>query len=154
MVTYLPYFHEISDFQRYSANIKNSLIHYCISWSTKKNACNIYRIFMEQLGNILIFNIRWTLFRSIPPNFIGNFFRIFREYVMGMFHKYSTNNIPVTLFGNIPRNFMENFFRIFWEYIMGMKELNQKCRFVLGMEYDIWVCAMISELIMWSVIIK
>ena len=30
-------------------------------------------------------------FGNIPLNFIGNFLRIFREYIMGMFHEYSTN---------------------------------------------------------------
>ena len=30
-------------------------------------------------------------FGNIPRNFIGNFFRIYREYIMGMFHKYYTN---------------------------------------------------------------
>ena len=75
---------------------------------------------MEQSGNIPIFNIPGTLFRNIPRNFIGNFFRIFWEYIMGMFREYFANNIPGTLFGNIPQNFKVNIFRIFWEYIMGM----------------------------------
>ena len=56
----------------------------------KKNACNIRRIFMERSGNIPIFNIPGTLFGNIPRNFIGNFFLAFREYIMGMFHEYST----------------------------------------------------------------
>ena len=30
-------------------------------------------------------------FGNIPRNFIGYFLRIFREYIMGMFHEYSTN---------------------------------------------------------------
>ena len=46
---------------------------------------------MEHLGNILIFNYPGTLFGNITRNFTGNFFRIFWEYIMGMFHEYSTN---------------------------------------------------------------
>ena len=42
-------------------------------------------------SDILIFNVPGTLFRNIPRNFIGNFFRIVWEYIMGMFHEYSTN---------------------------------------------------------------
>ena len=38
---------------------------------------------MEQPGNIPISNI--------PQNFMGNFFRIYWGYHMGMFHEYSTN---------------------------------------------------------------
>ena len=30
-------------------------------------------------------------FGNIPRNFIGNFFQIFQEYIMGMSHEYSTN---------------------------------------------------------------
>ena len=75
---------------------------------------------MEQSGNVPIFNIPGILFRNIPWNLIGNFFPIFWECIMGMFHDYSTNNTPGILFGNIPPNFIGNFFRIFWEYIMGV----------------------------------
>ena len=46
---------------------------------------------MEQSGNIPIFNIPGTLFGNILRNFMGNFFRIFWEYIMGMFHEYSSN---------------------------------------------------------------
>ena len=46
---------------------------------------------MEQSGNIPVFNIPGILFRNIPQNFIGNFYRIYWEYLMGMFHEYSTN---------------------------------------------------------------
>ena len=28
---------------------------------------------------------------NVPRNFVGKVFRIFREYIMGMFHEYSTN---------------------------------------------------------------
>ena len=56
-----------------------------------KKACNIRRIFMEQPGNIPIFSIPGTLLRNIPRNFIGNFFRIYWEYLKGMFHEYFTN---------------------------------------------------------------
>ena len=41
--------------------------------------------------NIPIFSIRGTLCRNMLRNFIGNFFWIFREYIMGLFHEYSTN---------------------------------------------------------------
>ena len=40
-----------------------------------KKECNIRGMFMEQPGNIPIFNIPGTLFRNIPRNFIGNFFQ-------------------------------------------------------------------------------
>ena len=46
---------------------------------------------MEHLGNIPIFNIPGTLFGNISQNFIENFFQIFREYIMAMFHEYFTN---------------------------------------------------------------
>ena len=46
---------------------------------------------MEQSGNIPIFNIPGTLFQNIPRNFLGNFFRIYWERHIGMFHEYSTN---------------------------------------------------------------
>ena len=75
---------------------------------------------MEQSGNIPILNIPRTSFGSIPQIFIVNFFRIFWNYIMGMFHECSTNNVLGTLFGNILRNFIRNFFRIFWEYILEM----------------------------------
>ena len=38
-----------------------------------------------------IFNIPGTLFRNIPQNFIGNFLRIYWEYLKGMFDEYFTN---------------------------------------------------------------
>ena len=46
---------------------------------------------MEQSGNIPVFNIPGILFGNIHQNFIGNFFKIFWEYFMGMFHENSTN---------------------------------------------------------------
>ena len=46
---------------------------------------------MEQPGNIPILNIPGTLFKKILQNFIRNFFRIYWEYLKGMFHEYSTN---------------------------------------------------------------
>ena len=46
---------------------------------------------MEHSENIPIFNILGTLFGNIPRNFIDNFFQIFREYIMGMFHQYYTS---------------------------------------------------------------
>ena len=46
---------------------------------------------MEHSGNIPVFNIPGILFGYINPNFIGIFSQIFRKYIMGMFHKYSTN---------------------------------------------------------------
>ena len=48
---------------------------------------------MKLSGNIPIFNISGTLFGDIPRN-IENFFRTFREYIMGMFLEYSTNIFP------------------------------------------------------------
>ena len=48
-------------------------------------------IFMERSRNIPIFNIPGMLFWNISRNFLGNFLRIFRKYIMGMFAKYSTN---------------------------------------------------------------
>ena len=44
---------------------------------------------MEQAGNIPTYNIAETLFRNVLRNFIGNFFQISWEYLMGMFHEYS-----------------------------------------------------------------
>ena len=46
---------------------------------------------MEHSGNIPIFKVLGTLFGNIPQDFIGNFLRIFREYIMGIFHEYSTD---------------------------------------------------------------
>ena len=46
---------------------------------------------MEHPGNIPTFNIPGTLFRNIRRNFIGNFFWIYQEYIVGMLHQYSTN---------------------------------------------------------------
>ena len=87
----VPYF---LDFQRISGtSLSNRKNYYSISWSTKKKAYNIRKIFMEQPGNIPIFNIPGTLFRNILRNFIENFFQIYSEYRKGMFHEYSTNNI-------------------------------------------------------------
>ena len=53
-----------------------------------KKKCSIRGMFMEQPGNIPIFNIPGTLFWNIPRNFIGDFFRIYWEYLKGMLHKY------------------------------------------------------------------
>ena len=44
----------------------------------------LYSIFLEHYFNI------WEHY-NIPRNFIGNFFRIYREHSMGMFHEYSMN---------------------------------------------------------------
>ena len=41
---------------------------------------------MEHSGNIPIINIPGILFGNIPQDFRGNFFQIFREYIMGMFY--------------------------------------------------------------------
>ena len=46
---------------------------------------------MEHSGNIPVFSIPGTLFGNINPNFTEIFSRILRKYIMGMFHKYSTN---------------------------------------------------------------
>ena len=76
---------KILDFQRQSGNINSILIHKgnfcCISWSTKKEACNTRRMFMEQSGNIPIFNILEHYFRISPRNIIVNFFRIYWKYL-------------------------------------------------------------------------
>ena len=45
---------------------------------------------MEQLGNTPVFNISRTLFENIPRNFIGDFFQIYWEYLMWLFHEHST----------------------------------------------------------------
>ena len=57
----------------------------------RKKAWNIRSIFMEQSGNVPIFNIPGTLFRNIPRNFIGNFLRIYWEYLKETFEECSTN---------------------------------------------------------------
>ena len=128
MVTYYT-FMKISDFQKHSANIRNSLIHYCISWSNLKNTCIIQRIFMEQSRNIPIFNILRTLFGNIPRKFIGNFFQIFWEYIMGIFHEYSTKQYSRNiiweyslefhrkLFPNILGIYHGNVPQVFYKYI-------------------------------------
>ena len=63
-----------------------------------KKACNIGRIFMEELENTSIFNIPGTLFWNIPRNFIGNF----------------SLNILEKSQGNVPRIFHEHIFA-WWE---------------------------------------
>ena len=120
MVTYLLDFHDNFRFSKTLSKYQEKpypLLYFLIHL---KSACNIRRILMDQSRNILIFNIPRILFANIPWNLIGNLFRILWEYIIGMFHEYSTNNISGTLFGNISRNFIGNVFRIFWEYIMGM----------------------------------
>ena len=57
---------------------------------------------MEQSENIPIFNIPEILFGNIPRNFIGNFFQIFWEYIMGMSNEHFTNNIPGNYLGIFP----------------------------------------------------
>ena len=56
-----------------------------------KKVWNIRSIFMEQSGNVPIFNIPGTLFPNIPRNFIRNFLRIYWEYLKETFEEYSTN---------------------------------------------------------------
>ena len=87
MVLYLLDFHEnirfsktLNEYQEQLYPIQKTTI----SWFTKK-------IFIEQSRNIPMFNISGTLFRNIHQNFIGNFLRIYCEYLKGMFHEYSTN---------------------------------------------------------------
>ena len=92
MVTYLIDFHESIRFSKTIREYQEQpypLLHFLIH--RKKNACNIRKLFIEQSGNIPIFNIPKTLFRNIPQNFMGNFFQIFWEYIMGMSHENSTN---------------------------------------------------------------
>ena len=50
---------------------------------------------MEQPGNIPIFNIPGTLFWNIRQNFIGNFFRIYWEYLKGSTNTPRTYICPV-----------------------------------------------------------
>ena len=50
-----------------------------------KQSENIFREYIP------IFNIPGTLFWNIPRNFIRNIFRIYWEYLEGMFHGYCTN---------------------------------------------------------------
>ena len=78
MVPYFLDFHEnvrfsktLSDYQEQPYPIKKTTI---VFLDPPKIACNIRRIFMEQPGNIPIFNIPGTLFWNIQRNFIGNFF--------------------------------------------------------------------------------
>ena len=52
---------------------------------------NIPGIYLGIFHEYFMSNIPGTLLRNTPRNFIGNFFSIFWEYVMGMFHEYSTN---------------------------------------------------------------
>ena len=94
MVAYLLDFHENIRFSKTLGKYQEQP--YLLEKTTnvfldpsKKNACNIRRILMEQSGNIPVFNIPGILFRNIPRNSIGNFFRIYWEYLMGMFHEYS-----------------------------------------------------------------
>ena len=86
---------KILDFQRHTVNIRKTFVHYrkllLYLLYHLKNACNIFRIFMEHSENIPIFNILGTLFGNIPRNFIEKFFQISREYIMGMFHQYYTS---------------------------------------------------------------
>ena len=65
--------------------LSNRENYYCISRSSKKKACNIRRIFMEQPGNFPILNIPGILFRNITRNFIGNFVRISQANVPRIF---------------------------------------------------------------------
>ena len=100
---------------------------------------------MVQSGNIPIFNIPETLLGNISRNFIGNFFRIFWECIMGMFHEYSTNNIPGTLLGNVPWNFIGNFSEysgnISWEFSTNIPrtnicQLGYDCTFTITKKYE------------------
>ena len=90
MVPYLLDFHEnirfsktLKKYQEQPYPIEKTTIAFL---DLPKRACNIHRIFMEQSGNITIFNIP-----NIPRDFIGNFLRMYWEYLKGMPHKDSTN---------------------------------------------------------------
>ena len=101
MVTHLLDFHEniqfsktLSEYQEQPYRLLDFLIHL-------KNACIICGIFMEQSGNIAIFDDPETLFGNITRNFIGNFL----EY---------SGNIPWECSTNIPRTiFPEHYLKIF-----------------------------------------
>ena len=105
---------KILDFQRQTVNIRNRLIHYrkllLYFLIHLKNPCNIRSIFIEHSRNVPIFNIPGTLFQNIPRNLIGNFLRIFRKHIMGMFHEYSTNiYLPGVIFERIMYNNAYNY---------------------------------------------
>ena len=96
MVPYLLDFHEnisfsntLNEYQEQSHPIEKTTV--VFHDPPKKEACNIGRIFMEQSRNITIFNILGTFFRNISQIFTGDFFRIYWEYLKGMFHEYSSN---------------------------------------------------------------
>ena len=85
MVPYFPDFHEnirvlntLSEYQEQPYPIEKTTI---VFLDPPKKTCNIRRIFMEQPGNIPTFNIPGTLFKNITRHFIGNFFRIYWEYL-------------------------------------------------------------------------
>ena len=81
MVPYFLDFHEnlrfsktLSEYQEQPYPTEKTTI---LFLDPAKKECNIRRTFMEQPGNFPIFNIPGTLFRNIPLNFLGNFFRIY-----------------------------------------------------------------------------
>ena len=95
MVPYFLDFHEnirfsktLSEYQEQLYPTEKTII---VFLDPLKKACNIRRTFMEQPGNIPIFNIPGTLFWNIPRNFIGNFFRIY-----GNISRECSTNIPQT----------------------------------------------------------
>ena len=75
---------KILDILRHSTNIRNNLIQWrklLLYFSPppflKKQRITFVKIFMEQSGNITIFNIFRALFRNISRNFIWNFLGIY-----------------------------------------------------------------------------
>ena len=63
---------------------------------------------MEHSVNILTFNIPGTLFANISLNFRWNFFRIFQEYIMGMFHEHIFGRWGITALAGYAQNILEN----------------------------------------------
>ena len=78
----------LTEYQEHPYPIQKTII---VFLDPSRKACNICRIFMEQPGNIPIFNFPRTLFWNIPRNFMGKFFQTYWEYLKGMVHEYSMN---------------------------------------------------------------
>ena len=86
---------KILDIQRHTVNIRNSLIHQrklLVYFLIHLRKC------MQQLQDINGTFSKYSYIRysrniiwEIARNFIENFFRVYQEYIMEMFHGYSTN---------------------------------------------------------------
>ena len=95
---------KILDFQRHSANIRNSFIHYSYFLIHLNNICTI---FMEHSRSILIFNIPGTLFWEYSPEF----------------HRELFPNIPGIYHWNVPPIFHDHIFSrwVFMKIFMKIK---------------------------------